>query len=940
MKDRFTKTCVKQDDALRSRVRLLTTLLGEVLYEQVGKETFTVVERLRKGYLKLQKKQDPELKERLSRLIQSLEPEILSAVVRAFSIYFVLVNIAEEAFMHTHRRRIAGKGGELWEGSFDHTLRGFRAQDITPQELQNIIDDSAYIPVFTAHPTEAKRLVIMNLLRRIFVTSEVLNAPRRTLDQRPDTIRSLKTQIQTLWKTEEVRAVRPEVRNEIRLGLHYFHRSLFDAVPQVFRRLQAGIERIYRDHEGYHGVQLPPFIRFGSWIGGDRDGNPFVTPEVTRLALGLQQQTILREYIRRVDELISELTFSIRFCTPNWPFSESLKSDNEQFALFFEADPRRFAEEPYRRKLYIIRERLRQTLAAIDPDAPQSARNLPGVYPSAQLFQRDLKLISQSLLSHGDGHSAEGALKDLIHLSETFCFHLVSLDIRQESTRHTQAVAEILSLSGEAPDYSSLDTAQRLECLAALISREQLPLSFDRGALSDETRQTLEVFELITESREAIGPRAIGQYVISMTHQSSDIMEVAFLGYLAGLVGIDQGSWFNHLEISPLFETIDDLKRSETILRELFENPTYRQLLAANEQRQEVMLGYSDSAKDGGILASAWNLYQTQKRIIALSEQYNLRCRLFHGRGGTVGRGGGPTHQSILAQPPGTVKGEIKFTEQGEVLSYRYGNRETAIFELTMGITGLFKASRGVVRQIAPVKVDFVQILEEIAELSEQQFRHLTEQSPGFLDYFYEATPVSEIAQLNIGSRPSHRSKGNRSKSSVRAIAWVFGWGQARQGIPGWYGIGSALERWRKEKPGRLKQLRRMYQEWPFFHVLLSNTQMALTKSDMNIAWEYACLCQDKTSRETIYNDIRDEFERTKRQVLEIAQVDELLDEDPVLQKSIKRRNAYLGPLNHIQLETLKRYRNPKLSDEERELWLTPLLRSINAISAGLRNTG
>ncbi len=940
MKDRFTKACVKQDKELRSRVRLLTTLLGEVLCEQVGKETFTVVERLRKGYLKLQKRQDPDLKQRLTRLIQTLEPETLSAVVRAFSIYFVLVNIAEEAFMHTQRRRIAGKGGELWEGSFDHTLRGFRAQGISPQELQNIIDDAAYIPVFTAHPTEAKRLVIMNLLRRIFVTTEILDAPRRTLDQRPDTIRSLKTQIQTLWKTEEVRAVRPEVRNEIRQGLHYFHRSLFDAVPQVFRRLHSGIERTYRDHGDYHGIQLPPFIRFGSWIGGDRDGNPFVTPEVTRLALALQQQTILREYIRRVDELIAELTFSVRFCTPNWPFSESLKSDNEQFSRFFEDNPLRFVDEPYRRKLYIIRERLRQTLASTDRDSPTPKDDLFGTYPDAQGFQRDLKLISQSLLSHGDGHAAEGRLLDLIHLSETFCFHLVSLDIRQESSRHTQAVSEILALTGEAPDYHALDTSQRLERLATLISREQPPAAFDRAVLSEETRQTLEVFELIAVSRREIGPRAIGQYVISMTHQSSDIMEVAYLGSLAGLLGIDQGNWYNHLEISPLFETIDDLKRSETILRELFENPCYRQLLAANEQRQEVMLGYSDSAKDGGILASAWNLYQTQKRIIALSEQYNLRCRLFHGRGGTVGRGGGPTHQSILAQPPGTVKGEIKFTEQGEVLSYRYGNSETAIFELSMGITGLFKASQGVVRQVEPINDRFIGILDEIAELSEQQFRRLTEQTPGFLDYFYEATPLSEIAQLNIGSRPSHRSKGNRSKSSVRAIAWVFGWGQARQSIPGWYGIGSALEGWRNNKPGRLKQLRRMYQEWPFFHVLLSNTQMALSKSDMNIAWEYARLCQNKSHRKTIFNDIRDEFERTKRQVLEITQLEALLDEDPVLQQSIKRRNAYLGPLNHIQLETLKRYRDPELSDEARDLWLTPLLRTINAISAGLRNTG
>ncbi|MEJ2608600.1 MAG: phosphoenolpyruvate carboxylase [Candidatus Thiodiazotropha sp.] len=935
MPDNFTKACVKHDKALRNRVRLLITLLGEVLHEQVGKDTFTVVERLRKGYLKLHKKHDPALADRLSRLIQSLQPETLSAVVRAFSIYFILVNIAEEAFQHRQRRRIAGKGSELWEGSFDHTLRQFRAQGIKPQQLQNTLDDAAYIPVFTAHPTESKRLVIMNLLRRIFLTSEMLDAPKRSLDQRKHTINSLKTQIQTLWKTEEVRAVRPVVRNEIRLGLHYFENSIFQALPQIFRRLQAGIERVYRDHDEYYGIQLPPFIRFGSWIGGDRDGNPFVTPKVTRLALSLHQQTILGEYIRRVDELISELTFSIRFCTPNWPFTESLKADNEQFKSFFSDNPRRFEDEPYRRKLYIIRERLLRTIPSKDSGLP----NEKLAYTSEKCFQRDLKLISNSLLSHGDGEAAEGRLQDLIHLAETFGFYLAHLDIRQESTQHTNTVSEILSKSGDSKNYQKLDSKQRLALLEKLITHG-LSTPLARDELSQQSRDILEVFDLIAKSKKQISPHAIGQYVISMTHQSSDIMEVAFLGSLTGLVGKIHGQWFCQLEISPLFETIDDLKRSEAILQELFSNPCYRQLIASNNHRQEVMLGYSDSAKDGGIMASAWNLYQTQKRIIKLTNQQGIHCRLFHGRGGTIGRGGGPTHQSILAQPANTVNGEIKFTEQGEVLSYKYGNSETTIYELTMGITGLFKASQKPVTHIKQEKEPYEEIMDEIAQLSEQHFRQLTEQTPGFLDYFYEATPVNEIAMMNIGSRPSHRKKGNRSKSSVRAIAWVFGWGQARQNLPGWYGIGTALESWRKDKPGRLKQLRTMYRDWPFFHALLSNTQMALTKADMNIAGEYAKLCLNKQSRELIYNEIKAEYHRTCHQTLQIAQIDELLDETPVLQQSIRRRNSYLNPLNHIQLSLIKRYRHNGLSEEEQELWLTPLLRSINAISAGLRNTG
>ena len=939
MTDNFTKACVKHDKNLRGRVRLLGTLLGEVLREQVGKDTFTVVERLRKGYIKLHEKHDPALYDRLTRLIQSLQPETLSAVVRAFSIYFVLVNIAEEAFQHRQRRRIAGKGSELWEGSFDHTLREFRADDIQPQQLQSILDDAAYIPVFTAHPTESKRLVIMNLLRRIFLTSDTLDAPKRRLEQREQTIRSLKTQIQTLWKTEEVRAVRPEVRNEIRLGLHYFQSSLFDAVPQVFRRLNAGIERIYGKHPDYHGIQLSPFIRFGSWIGGDRDGNPYVTPDVTRLALGLQQQTILREYIRRIDGLIAELTFSNRFCTPNWAFTESLKADDELCKQLFCANPRRFEDEPYRRKLYIMRERLRQTVPSLEPETADTTETHPAAYANEQAFQRDLKLISNSLLSHGDGDAAESALQDLIHLAETFGFYLTCLDIRQESKQHTDAVAEILKVSGDADEYLQLDTSQRLSILDHTITHG-LTNTLARDQLSKETQDILAVFDLIAETQKSVSPNAIGQYVISMTHHSSDILEVALLGSISGLLGVENGSWFCRLEISPLFETIDDLKRSEDILQELFANPCYQQLLNANRRRQEVMLGYSDSAKDGGIMASAWNLYQTQKRIIALANRENIRCRLFHGRGGTVGRGGGPTHQSILAQPKNTVNGEIKFTEQGEVLSYKYGNQETAIFELTMGITGLIKASQGLVRHVKQEKKSYAQTMQEIAHLSEQQFRKLTEQTPGFLDYFYEATPVNEIALMNIGSRPSHRTKGNRSKSSVRAIAWVFGWGQSRQNLPGWYGIGTALSQWHKNKPGRVKSLRTMYQEWPFFQALLNNAQMALSKTNMTIARKYANLCLDKPSRKLIFHEIEAEYDLTCKEILSIAEIDELLDDAPILQKSIRRRDSYLDPLNHIQLELIKRYRYSGLSEEEKELWLTPLLRSINAISAGLRNTG
>ena len=394
------------------------------------------------------------------------------------------------------------------------------------------------------------------------------------------------------------------------------------------------------------------------------------------------------------------------------------------------------------------------------------------------------------------------------------------------------------------------------------------------------------------------------------------------------------------MRISPLFETIEDLMHVEQVLTSLLSHEVYRNLLRASGNQQEVMLGYSDSCKDGGILASTWNLYEAQTTIIAITSKLGVRCRLFHGRGGTIGRGGGPTHEAILAQPPGTVHGEIKFTEQGEVLSYKYGNTETAIYELTMGITGLLKASQSLVQPSTRERRDYLGIMDELARLGEKTYRQLIDQTEGLLDYFYEVCPVDEIGLLNIGSRPSHRARGNRSKDSIRAIPWVFGWAQSRHTLPAWYGIGSALETWRDRNPARLATLQQMYRDWPFFHALLSNTQMALFKAQMDIAHQYTTLAQDEASAAAIYQQIRDEFQRTLTQVLNVANIEVLLQETPSLHLSLKRRDPYLDPLNDIQIKLLKRFRNEVLAEDERLRWRDPLLRSINAIASGMRNTG
>ncbi len=932
---------VPRDKDLRARIRLFGNLLGKVLNTQAGGQVFSAVETLRKGYIRLREEEDPKLRVRLERLIERLDPEILTHVVRAFSIYFSLANIAEEALQHHERRRHVRAGGPLWTGSFDETLRQFHKQGVTPQQLQSLLDRLAYIPVFTAHPTESKRRTILEALRRIFLTSEQLEDPRLSREERAEIVQQLENQIQILWKTDEVRVHRPLVQDEIRNGLFYFRESLFKAVPAIYRNLEKAIARIYgADLTPDENILVPSFLKFGSWIGGDRDGNPYVKPETTEFALRLQTREILIEYINRVSALSRVLTYSVLLCQPSAAFMESLRCDLERHGGVFADNPNRFSHEPYRRKLYIMRRRLERNLFVVTERLQgREVADIDGGYSSEREFLNDLYLIRDSLASHDDRSIADAELKDVIRLAETFGFYLLQLDVRQDSARHTAAVAELLRYRPGAPDYLALSENERLQLLGQAIGEAQ-PVVFKRAALTPETEETLHVFEVIAGMRREISPRAFGTYVISMTHAASHVMEVMFLARLAGLAGHSTQGWFCDIHVSPLFETIEDLTHIDQVLGTLLDNPVYAALLKVSVNMQEVMLGYSDSCKDGGILASTWNLYEAQKKIIGLTSARGVGCRLFHGRGGTIGRGGGPTHESILAQPPATVHGEIKFTEQGEVLSYKYSNTETAVYELTMGVTGLLKASRSLIQPPEKDPRDYLAIMDEIARLGEQTYRDLTDRSPGVLDYFYESTPITEIGLLNIGSRPSHRAKQDRSKASIRAIPWVFGWAQSRHTLPAWYGIGHALQVWCGNEHERLAKLREMYRNWPFFRALLSNSQMSLFKADMRIAGEYAQLCTDREVSQRIYGLVREEFDRAVAQILSVATTTNLLEENPTLLLSLTGRNPYLDPLNHIQLTLLKRYRDVSLSDREREIWLDPLLRSINAIAAGMRNTG
>ena len=928
------------DKALRSRVKLFGNLLGDVLRDQEGGRVLAAVETLRKGYIRLYKNETPQKRKQLSRFIKRLDPSMVTHVVRAFSTYFSLVNIAEEAFKHQQRRRMVRTNGPLWCGSFDNTIQEFKDKGISASELQSLLDQLAYIPVMTAHPTEAKRRTIMEGLRRIFLTSEQLDDPRLSRAERDEVTENLHDQIQLLWKTDEVRVHRPQVKDEIRNGIYYFQDSLFSAVPTTYRYLEKAVDRSYgSDLEEGQEIKVPSFLRFGTWIGGDRDGNPNVTPETTVFALRLQARAVLLEYICRITRLHMLLTHSVLLCQPSDALLESLETDAPYIKAVFGDNEERFSNEPYRRKLFIMRYRLEHNLVRIKRRLTgRPHEELLHAYSNEEEFLNELFIIRDSLISHGDGKIANAELQDLIRLVETFGFFLLALDCRQESTRHSNAITEIARAAGAHNDYESLSEDERNSLLTELLNRPN-PLELDFEALSTETQETLQVFRVMKKMHTEISRKAFGNYVISMTHTASHVLEVAVLGHQEKLIEKTPNGWRCDLRISPLFETVEDLHHIDPVMSTLFDNPTYRQLVATTDNQQEIMLGYSDSCKDGGILASAWSLHDAQMKITTIAEKRNIKCRLFHGRGGTVGRGGGPTHEAILSQPAGTVLGQIKFTEQGEVLTYKYSNAETASYELSMGVTGLMKASLGVIGRGDDVR-DHSKTFKELATLGENSYRDLIYNTPGALDYYYESTPVTEIGLLNIGSRPSHRKHKDRSLGSIRAIPWVFGWAQSRHTLPAWFGIGSAIEQWCGDSDEKRQYLRDMYQECPSFRALLSNSQMALIKANMKIAEEYATLCEDPEIEKRIFNIINNEYNKTIKQILDISNCTELMEENPTIALSIERRDPYLDPLNHIQMTLIERTRSEDISAEEKALWLDPLLRSINAIAAGMRNTG
>jgi len=925
------------DRVLRARVKRLGNILGEVLQERAGPRVYAAVEQLRQGYIRLHRREDPRLRERLARFINALPLDDLVMVIRAFNTYFSLVNIAEEEFQHLQRRRMMQRTSGLWVGSFEETFRQLQAMGINSGQLQYLLGQLRYIPVFTAHPTETKRRTVLHALRRIFLTSKALDDPSLNDEEENDLLRQLKAQVQVLWETEEVRTNRPQVQDEVENGLFYFRDSLFQAVPMTYHAARRAARRVYGENQ----VDIPAFIRFGSWIGGDRDGNPNVTAAITSWTLRTQSIEVLKEYQRRLADLYQLLGHSSRFCKISPILLASLEKDADDFPELAEWVNQRFPSEPYRRKLRYMMTRLDLRLRQLENNQIATGMGSQGLaYSCDKEFWEDLILVRESLRGHGDDYIANHAVQDLVWLVETFGFHLASLDIRQESTVHSRSIAELFGNLPKFAGYLEKSEEEKILLLGESLRQPGPILEEHPEGLSPLVSETCGMFRCLAQLRREISDKAIGNYVISMTHEASHVLEVLVLAKEFGLAGWSRNGLYSELAITPLFETIHDLERMEQVMSRLLDNPVYGEVLRSQSNIQEVMLGYSDSCKDGGILSSSWSLYKAQRILASLGERRKIHIRIFHGRGGSVGRGGGPTHEAILSQPPNTVQGQIKITEQGEVLSFKYANLETGVYELSVGVTGLIRASVGLIQEVPNDPGEFLTVLADLTRTGEKVYRELTEQTAGFIEYFYEATPLNEIAQLNIGSRPSHRQRNDLSLSSIRAIPWVFAWAQSRHVLPAWYGLGSALRHWRQEDPERLKLLRKMYQHWPFFRALLGNIAMAMAKADMTLAAEYAQLPKDQQAARQIFQKIRQEFNTGVEELLLIQESSELLSSNPGLAFSLQRRNVYMEPLNHIQIALLRRYRNEDAPPEFREIWLDPLLRTINAISAGQRNTG
>ena len=911
-------------------IRLLGRILGDVIREQEGADAFELIERVRQLSVAYRLKSDAGAGRALDRLLKNLSIEQTVSVIRAFSYFSHLANIAEDRH-HVRRRLVHDRAGHLQEGSLALAFERLQRAGQHAGDIAQTLSRALVSPVLTAHPTEVQRKSILDAERAIagliLARDELHGAPEQL-----DNEALLRARVTQLWQTRMLRHTRLSVADEIENALSYYQATFLREIPRLYRQL----ERLLPGHP------VAPFLRMSHWIGGDRDGNPNVDAATLRLALARQSEVALRHYLTEVHLLGSELSIS-QLLAPVTP----------QMLALAERSPDRNehrADEPYRRALTGIYARLAATLHELSgTEALRHAVAPQAPYADADEFAADLQVIEQSLRSHHAQALIGPRLAPLMRAVQVFGFHLATLDLRQSSDQHEAVIAELLRVARLAPDYTALDEPARRELLLARLN-DARGLRVRDADYSPLALRELEIFEAAREGRARYGHEALRHYVISHTEAVSDLLELLLLFKECGLLhGTLDGSARCELIVVPLFETIADLQQAAPIMREFYALPGIAAMVARSGAEQEVMLGYSDSNKDGGAFTSNWSLYRAETALAELFDpmatSHGITLRLFHGRGGTVGRGGGPSYQAILAQPPGTVRGQIRLTEQGEVIGSKYANPEIGRRNLETLVAATLEATLLHPTKSAPRA--FIDAAERISAASFAAYRKLVYETPGFSDYFYAATPIREIAGLNIGSRPAARPRDGRASQAIedlRAIPWSFSWGQCRVALPGWCGFGAGIEDFLGSDEGRdqrLALLQRMHRQWPFFRTLLSNLDMVLAKTDLGVAARYAELVEDRKLGRRIFAALRADWDRAGQALALITGESGRLQGNAALARSIGHRFPYVDPLNHLQVELLRRYRLRLAAGEPgHERLQRGIHLSINGIAAGLRNTG
>ncbi|MEY4562494.1 MAG: hypothetical protein RLZZ618_1771 [Pseudomonadota bacterium] len=907
-------------------IRLLGRILGEVIREQEGKAAFELVEQVRQLSVAYRLKSDTQAGRALDRLLKNLSGEQTVSVIRAFSYFSHLANIAEDR-QHVRRREHHEHQGHLQEGSLAMSFERLAQADIRAADIAQQLRHAYISPVLTAHPTEVQRKSILDAERAIaeLVGQRDSLSSAREKAQNETLLRARVTQ---LWQTRMLRYSKLTVADEIENALSYYQSTFLRQIPKLYGEIE----------EALPGHEIAPFFRMGNWIGGDRDGNPNVSAETLRMALRRQSETALRFYLTEVHELGAELSISA-LLSPISPGLKALADRSPDHNAHRE-------DEPYRRALIGVYARLAATLHELTgTEALRHAVAPQDPYARSEEFLADLKEVELSLRANHGQALISPRLHPLIRAVQVFGFHLATVDLRQSSDKHEAVVAELLKVARIEPDYSQLDEAARRTLLVRLLN-ETRPLRVHAAAYSEHTVSELAIFEAAVQMLARYGRESLRHYIISHTEDVSDLLEVLLLQKEVGLMRgtLDDGATAD-LIVSPLFETIGDLRQAAPIMRAYYALPGITALIKRSGNEQDIMLGYSDSNKDGGFFTSNWELYGAEIALVSMFDELRAKhgttLRLFHGRGGTVGRGGGPSYQAILAQPPGTVNGQIRLTEQGEVIASKYAHPEIGRRNLETLVAATLEASLLHPTKSAPKA--FLDAAAALSEASMAAYRKLVYETEGFTDYFFSTTPIREIAELNIGSRPASR-KSTRAIEDLRAIPWSFSWGQCRVALPGWCGFGSAVEAYLGAEPAerktRLLLLQRMHKQWPFFRTLLSNLDMVLAKSDLAIAARYVELVEDKKLGKRIFGAIRDEWQASSDCLSLITGDTKRLASNPTLARSIEYRFPYLDPLNHLQVELMRRYRQASDADPVNERVQRGIHISINGIAAGLRNTG